>query len=459
MTPATRLAVPPDLHAGSLRALVVDDERNIRATLALCLEGLRCRVTQAATGAAAIEALRLEAFDLAFCDLRLGQESGLDLLPRMLAERPGLEVVVITAYATIDTAVEAMRRGAKDYLPKPFTPAQIEHLVERARERRTLERRLFDLEARLGEAEPEVHLETGSPKMHAALEVLDRAAAHDVAVLLRGENGTGKGVLARLLHSRSPRRERPFVVVNCPTLSEELLASELFGHARGAFTGAVKDQEGRMEAAEGGTVFLDEIAEISPGLQAKLLRFLQEKRFERVGENRTRTADVRIVAATNRDLEAEVKAGRFREDLLYRLNVVEVTVPPLRDRLEDVLPLARRFITFFARHAGQPPPELSPEAERVLVAYPWPGNVRELRNAIERALILTPGQVLGPESFPERIATQPTTPALGGAFTADEIEREHFLRVLAQAPTLDDAARILGVDVSTLWRKRKKWGR
>jgi NtrC-family two-component system response regulator AlgB len=445
--------------ASPLRVLVVDDEKNIRTTLAVCLEGLGCRAAQAANGAAAIEALRLEPFDLAFCDLRLGQESGLDLLPRLLAERPGLDVVVVTAYATVDTAVEAMRRGAKDYLPKPFTPAQIAHLVERTRERRAIERRLSDLESRLEEAEPEVVLDTTSPKMQAALEVIARAATHDVGVLLRGESGTGKGVLARMLHARSPRRERPFVVVNCPTLSEELLASELFGHARGAFTGAVKDQEGRVEAAEGGTVFLDEIGEISPGLQAKLLRFLQEKQFERIGENRTRTADVRIVAATNRDLEAEVKAGRFREDLLYRLNVVEVTVPPLRDRTDDVLPLARRFIAFFARQARRAPPELSPAAEKVLVAYPWPGNVRELRNAIERALILAPGQVLEPESFPERIAAQPTTPILGGDFTAEEIEREHVLRVLARAPTLEDAARVLGIDASTLWRKRKKWGR
>jgi NtrC-family two-component system response regulator AlgB len=442
-----------------LRVLVVDDEKNIRTTLALCLEGLGCTVAQAASTAAAVEAVRLEAFDLAFCDLRLAHESGLDLLPRLLAERPGLEVVVITAYATVDTAVEAMRRGARDYLPKPFTPAQIAHLVGRVRERRDLERRVHDLEGRLGEAEPEAVVETASPRMQAALEVLGRAAAHDVSVLLRGENGTGKGVLARLLHSRSPRRERPFVVVNCPTLSEELLASELFGHARGAFTGAVRDQEGRVEAAEGGTVFLDEIGEISPALQAKLLRFLQEKQFERVGEVRTRSADVRVVAATNRDLEAEVAAGRFREDLLYRLNVVEVTVPPLRERPEDLLPLARRFVAFFARQARRAAPELSPSAEKALAAYPWPGNVRELRNAIERALILAPGQVLEPEAFPERIASQPPAPALGADFTADEIEREHVLRVIARAPTLEDAARILGLDASTLWRKRRKWGR
>jgi NtrC-family two-component system response regulator AlgB len=279
-------------------------------------------------------------------------------------------------------------------------------------------------------------------------------------VLLRGENGTGKSVIARALHAASPRRDRPFVVVNCPTLSEELLASELFGHARGAFTGAVRDQEGRVEAAEGGTVFLDEIGEISPGLQAKLLRFLQEKRFERVGENRTRTADVRVVAATNRDLDVAVQQGRFREDLLYRLNVVEITVPPLRDRTEDILPMARAFVAFFARAAARPPPELSEATQRMLLAWRWPGNVRELRNAIERAVILSPGQVLEPESFPERMqGAAAEVPVLGGDFTVDEIEREHVLRVLARTPTQDEAARILGLDASTLWRKRKKYGR
>src|SRR5512143_1669621 len=365
----------------ALRVLVIDDEKNIRSTVSLCPEGLGCTVTGVASAEAARAAVAAGAYDLAFLDLRLGDASGLDLLPELLARRPGLDVVIITAYATVDTAVEAMRRGANDYLPKPFTPPQIGHLVDRARERRALSLRVGDLQARLEEAAPEARLETASPRMQAVLDVVARAASHDVAVLLRGENGTGKGVLARALHAQSPRRDRPFVVVNCPTLSEELLASELFGHARGAFTGAVRDQEGRVEAAEGGTVFLDEIGEISPALQAKLLRFLQEKRFERVGETRTRSADVRIVAATNRDLDAEVKAGSFREDLLYRLNVLEIVVPPLRQRPEDILPLARGFVEFFARQAGRSPPELSPATEKLLVTYPWPGNVRELRNA------------------------------------------------------------------------------
>jgi two-component system, NtrC family, response regulator AlgB len=443
-----------------LRVLVIDDEPNIRDTLALCIQATGARADKVGSGAAAVEALRLAPYDLAFCDLRLGSESGLDLIPRLLSERPGLDVVVITAFATFDTAVEAIRRGARDYLPKPFTPAQIRHHLEAARQRRATASRLVDLESRLADAAPDVRLDSASPRVRAAVETLMKAAPHDVSVLLRGESGTGKGVMARALHAASPRRERPFVVVNCPTLSEELLASELFGHARGSFTGAVRDQPGRIEAAEGGTVFLDEVGEISPALQAKLLRFLQEKRFERVGENRTRVADVRVVSATNRDLEAAVKEGRFREDLLYRLNVVEVTVPPLRERTEDLLPLARSFAAFFASQVRRPPPEFSPASERMLLAWPWPGNVRELRNAIERAVILTPGQVLEPESFPERMAGHAgRVPTLGGDFTVEEVEREHILRVLARTATQDEAARLLGIDASTLWRRRKKEGR
>jgi two-component system, NtrC family, response regulator AlgB len=443
---------------GGLDVLVIDDEKNIRATIAVCLEGMGCRVTGVANAEAARAALADRAFDMAFLDLRLNDVSGLDLLPDLLARRPSLAVVIITAYATIETAVAAIRRGAADYLPKPFTPDQIRHVVKQLVERQRMARRVADLEQQLKDAIPDIDLDTTAPAMRAALDMIPPVAASDATVLLRGENGTGKGVLARLLHARSARHERPFVVVNCPTLSGELLASELFGHARGAFTDAVRDQPGRVEAADGGTLFLDEIGEISPALQAKLLRFLQDRQFERIGENTTRAADVRVIAATNRDLEADVQAGRFREDLLYRLNVVEIRLPPLRERPDDVIRLAERFIAFFARDARRPPPELSPAAVEVLRSYAWPGNVRELRNAIERALILWPARVIEPAAFPERIAAQPSSaPRLGGECTLDAIEREHILRVIARTPTLDDAARILGIDASTLWRKRKKY--
>ncbi len=449
------------MSAGGAPVLVVDDERNIRATLGVCLEEMGCRVTAVETAQAALDAAARERFELAFVDLRLGGANGLDLVPRLLAERPDLAIVVITAYATFDTAVEAVKRGAQSYLPKPFTPAQIRLVVEQLTRTRARERRLRELEEELGAAVPDVELETASPAMRMALELAARAAQSDAPVLLRGESGTGKGVVARLVHARSPRAQGPFVTVNCPTLSEDLLASELFGHARGAFTGAVRDQPGRVEAAQGGTLFLDEIGEIAPGLQAKLLRFLQEKQFERLGETRTRRADVRLVAATNRDLEADVAAGRFRQDLLYRLNVVEIVLPPLRARAEDVVPLARHFLAFFARAARRSGLRFTPAAEAALGAHRWPGNVRELRNAVERAVVLSPGAEIGLESLPERIAPARAAvasgPRVGGDCSLEELERAHVEAVVARTASLEEAARILGIDSSTLWRKRKRW--
>ncbi len=445
--------------AARLRVLVVDDEKNIRTTLSLCVEEMGCSAHAVAGPQAALDAVQRETFDLAFLDLRLAEASGLDLLPQLLAARPDLVVVVFTAYATIDTAVDAIRRGASDYLPKPFTPPQIRHVIEQVARRRAAERRVVELEGQLASEVPGTDLGTDAPAMRAALAIVTRAAASGAPILLRGETGTGKGVLARAIHAASPRASRPFVTVSCPTLSEELLASELFGHARGAFTGAVRDQAGRVETAEGGTLFLDEISEVSIGLQAKLLRFLQEKSFERVGENLTRRADVRILAATHRDLEADVAAGRFREDLLFRLNVIEVRVPALRERPEDIARLARSFLSFFARSAGRPVPELSPEALAALTAHRWPGNVRELRNAMERAVILWPAvRTIGLEALPDRIAAHAEPlPTLGGDFSVEQIEREHILRVLQRSPTLEDAARVLGIDASTLWRTRKKY--
>jgi two-component system, NtrC family, response regulator AlgB len=444
---------------GKLRVLIVDDEKNIRTTLSLCLEQMDCYVKAASSVDGALAALRHEPFDVVFLDLRLGEANGLEIIPKLLAESSELMIVIMTAFATIDSAVEAIKRGASDYLPKPFQPAQIRHVIDQCVKRRELKRQVSELENRLQEAAPEVDLETDSPKVRAVLEIATRASASDAPVLLRGESGTGKTVLARTIHSLSPRSKHPFVVVNCPTLSEELLASELFGHTRGAFTGAVRDQTGRVEAAEGGTLFLDEIGDISPSLQAKLLRFIEEKEFERLGENKTRRANARTIAATNRDIEDSVQRGLFREDLLYRLNVIDLQLPPLRERPEDILRLARRFLVFFAKSARRQPQELSKAAEATLRSYAWPGNIRELRNAIERAAILWPAKVIEPEAFPAHITShgKSTAPQLGGDVTLDAIEHEHITQVMARTSTLDEAATILGIDASTLWRKRKKY--
>jgi len=418
-----------------------------------------CEVAQASSRVSALASFASRSIDLAFLDVKLGSESGLDLLPELLVERPTLEVVVVTAHAAFDAAVEAMRRGARDYLPKPFTPAQIRVAVERVRDRLRLEQELIDLRSRLPTGLPGGLLSTESPRMRAVLDFVSKAAAYDAPVLFFGENGTGKTELARALHALSARRNHPFVSINCPTLSEELLTSELFGHSIGAFTGAVRDHMWRVEAAAGGTLFLDEIGEIPPSLQAKLLRFVQEKQFERIGETKTRTADVRIVAATNRNLSVAVRDGRFREDLLYRLNTMEIAVPALRERPEDIIPMARRFLASFAGAARRAAPSLTPEAERSLQNHPWPGNVRELRNTMERAVIFSAGQTEGREALSETVAgAAEKGPAIGGDYTVAEVEREHILRVLARVATLEHAAKILDLDVSTLWRKRKKFG-
>ena len=446
---------PPD----PFHLLVIDDEASLRRTLRTALDSRGHRVAEAATAADALAAVRQQRFDLAFLDLRLGREKGLDLLPELLRAAPGLHVVIVTAYASLDSAIEAMRKGAFDYLPKPFTPDQLRVALDRSALVRGLRDRVAALEERVGQLAPDVELDTDEPAVRQAQDVAFQVAPTDATVLLRGESGTGKGVLARAVHARSKRAGRPFVTVHCPSLSAELLESDLFGHVKGAFTGAVADKQGKVDAADGGTLFLDEVGDLPPALQPKLLRLIQDRTYERVGEPDTRTADVRIVAATNRDLEAEVRAGRFREDLFYRLNVIEVTLPPLRGRRRDVLPLARHLLGFFVRQFGKAVAGFTPEAEAAIQAYPWPGNVRELRNAVERGVILTRDEAVGLEHLPGQLtAAGQARVELGGPVTLDELEAEHIRRVVAAAPSLDDAARTLGIDPSTLYRKRKRLG-
>jgi NtrC-family two-component system response regulator AlgB len=437
--------------------LVIDDEASLRRTLRTVLESMGHRVTEAVNRARALEALARQRFDLALLDLRLGKENGLDVLPDLLRAAPELHVVIITAHASLDSAIAALRTGAFDYLPKPFTPNELRVVIDRSALVRGLRNRVAALEERVEQLPPDVELDTDEAAVRKALEVAFRVASSEATVLLRGESGTGKGVLARALHARSARAARPFVTVHCPSLSAELLESDLFGHVRGAFTGAVADKAGKVDAADGGTLLLDEIGDLPLALQPKLLRLIQDKVYERVGEPVARTADVRIVAATNRDLEAEVRAGRFREDLFYRLNVIEITLPPLRARRRDVLPLARHFLGFFAQRAGKSAAGFTPEAEAALAAYPWPGNVRELRNAVERGVILATDSAVGLEHLPGQLtAAAATRVELGGPVTLDDLEAEHIRRVVASAPSLDEAARILGIDPSTLYRKRKR---
>lgn len=435
----------------ALRVLIVDDERNIRLTLGALLESFGHTAHAAASVGEALAAVEVHGFDLALVDLKLGAGSGMELLPRLLERAPSLPIVLMTAFASIPTAVEAIRKGARDYLPKPFDPDQIRLLVEEVERERALRQRVAELESRLAEV-PEADFESDSPLVRQVLDIARRAAASEVPVLLRGESGTGKTLLARFLHAHSRREGGPFVVVNCPTLSEELLASELFGHVRGAFTGAVRDAAGRVEGAHGGTLFLDEIGDLAPGVQAKLLRFLQDHQFERVGEARTRTADVRVIAATNRPLDP----AHFREDLLYRLNVIELTLPPLRERREDIGRLATRYLDTFARAQGRPAMRFGPGVLARLEAHAWPGNLRELRNMVERAVILAPTAVVELAQLPLGPGA-PAGLALGDDVPLDDIQREHVLRVLARHKGPEEAARVLGIDPATLWRWRKRW--
>ncbi|HTF33512.1 MAG TPA: sigma-54 dependent transcriptional regulator [Myxococcota bacterium] len=439
------------------KLLVVDDDKNIRRILSTFLESCGHEVQQAPDAASALAALSKEPdVKLVLTDFRMAEMNGLELLEQIKQQHPDTLVILMTAYATVESAVAIIKAGAYDYLTKPFSLDRVRQAVERALEvgnLRVENRALRDV----------VHdlplTDSRSSVMQSVLRTARQAANSDATVILLGESGAGKNVLARQIHEWSPRHERPFVVVNCTTLSDQLLESELFGHVRGAFTGAIKNKPGRLEAAAGGTVFLDEIADLSPTLQTKLLRFLQERQFERVGGDETIEIDARIIAASNRDLEHEVAAGHFREDLFYRLNVISLRVPALRERPEDIRALVEHFLTAAALRNRRQGLQLSPEAMDALGAYQWPGNIRELRNAIERAVVLTRSDVIPREGLPDRVfqAPSPLRPPPPSGGTLEELERDHIRRVLAEAVTLEEAAETLGISTTTLWRKRKRY--
>jgi DNA-binding NtrC family response regulator len=439
----------------SARLLVVDDDAVARDLLCEVLTREGYRVRPAADGAEALAICANEIIDLALLDLRMPGLDGITLLGRLAALRPDVPVVILTAFATMDTAIAAIRAGAYDYLSKPFRMEEIQLVVRRALEARRLAQENRHYRQELKDRYRVDNLVGQSPAMIAVYKTIARVASLDATVLVCGETGTGKELVARAIHYAGPRAHRPFVVVDCSTVPDALFESELFGHVRGAFTGAIAARRGLLEAADGGTVLIDEIGELSTPLQAKLLRVLQERAVRRLGGNESVPIDVRVIAATHRDLRARVASGAFREDLYYRLNVVTIGLPALRERLDDLPLLARHFLDKHARAAGKPITGFARETLQALSSHRWPGNVRELEHAIERAVALTSTAVLLPDDLPEdvRNGAGRVLPAPSHAMTLDEMKDWYVEAVLRQVHgNKVRAAEILGIDRRTLYR-------
>jgi two-component system, NtrC family, response regulator AlgB len=415
-----------------------------------------------------LKRLKEEKFDAVLLDLNLGQENGLEVLTEIQKTNPELPVVMFTAEGKVKTAVEAMRRGAADFLEKPFRKEQFLTVLARLQRFRQMGQKIERLEREVSETklhEAEYVFDFTAPAMQEVMETLLRAAKTPASILILGESGTGKSVAARAVHQNSHLADKPCITVSCPSLSKELLESELFGHVRGSFTGAVKDHWGKVSAAEGGTLFLDEIGDLPVEIQPKLLRLLQEREYERLGENVTRSANVRVLAATNRDLKARVAESTFREDLYFRLNVITVQIPPIRARPADLRRLAEHYAKHFAARCGRQLEGFSEEALASIYAYAWPGNLRELRNAIERAVILGRESKITPSDLPAElrqnlalVSNGGSPDQSGGLMTLEKLEEQHIRRVLAHTRTVAEAAHILGVDQATVYRRMKKWG-
>ena len=445
------------------RILVVDDDDSHRIMLRAVLSEDGYAITEAADGTEAVRAVEKDAFDVVLLDIRMTVMDGIEALTEIRKISPLVPVLIMTAFASVKTAVEALKAGAFDYLTKPLDIEELKILIEKALEHYHLRAENLVLKERLGDRFDFSRIIGRSPKMKSLLDTLAMVAPTDATVLIMGESGTGKEVAANAIHHNSPRAGQPFVKVSCAALPETLLESELFGHEKGAFTGAVSRREGRFQLAHRGTIFLDEIGEMSPALQAKLLRVLQEKEFEPLGSDRTAKVDIRVIAATNRDLEKDVREGRFREDLYYRLNVVPIVMPPLRERREDIPLLAEYFLALCREKNRKAVKEISGKAIDALVRYDWPGNIRELENSIERAVIMAREDVIGTADFPPQIRKLSMEEEKDGFGIPDgvslaEMERALIIKTLAETGgNRTRAAEILGINRRTLQNKLKEY--
>jgi two-component system response regulator AtoC len=447
------------------RILLVDDDPAMTEALAQALPQKGYEATTRGSADEALQLLESEDFDVVVTDLHMKGMNGLELCARIVANRPDIPVVVITAFGSLESAIEAIRAGAYDFVTKPFETKTLTLALDRAVQHRTLRHEVRRLREQIDRARPVPDLIGESAALRPVRDLIDRLGDSDASVLVTGESGTGKEVVARALHNTGRRRTGAFIAVNCAALPEALLESELFGHTRGAFTDAKAPRTGLFVQAHGGTLFLDEIGDMPASLQVKLLRALQERRIRPIGADSETPVDVRLVCATNRDLETAIEERRFREDLYFRINVVQVALPPLRVRGNDILLLAQTFLGRFATQAQKSVQGLSPAAAEKLMAYPWPGNVRELQNAIERAVALTRFEEISADDLPDRIRNYRASQLLvegqdpSELVPLEEVERRYVLRVLeAMGGRRSDAARVLGIDRKTLYRKLELWG-
>ena len=439
------------------KILIVDDELSVRQSLREWFLEDGWAVTIAEDGNAALQLMDDGPYDIVLLDLKMPGMDGITVQKRIRELDKDACVIILTAYASVETAVEALKLGAFDYVTKPVDPDELSNLVRNALRQRELTEENVRLKEKVSELAQASPIVGDSPRMQRVFEMIRTVAETDSTVVIRGESGTGKELIARSIHAQSKRRFFPIVAVNAGSIPESLLESELFGHEKGAFTGAQYRRKGKIELAHGGTLLLDEIGDVTPKMQIDLLRVLETKRFTRLGGNQEIASDFRLICATHKNLEQLVEAGTFREDLYYRINVFSIEVPPLRERTDDIMPLARFFVAKYARAMGKAERAVSPEAERLLVQYRWPGNVRELENAVERAMVIGSGDVILPQDLPLHVENGGVVEPVARSLAA--VEKEHITRVLDELDgNVSQAAKVLGIDRATLYNKIKRYG-